>query len=60
MIGVRPPGSTTSLPIWLNTPQPVCGMRESHPSVPFSPVLEQAYVPDAARIAAEVRALVGR
>ena len=20
-------GSTTSLPIWLNTPQPVCGMR---------------------------------
>jgi len=39
---------------------PVARIGAPFAPVPFSPVLEQAYVPDAARIAAEVRALLGR
>jgi pyruvate/2-oxoglutarate/acetoin dehydrogenase E1 component len=39
---------------------PVARIGAPFSPVPFSPVLEQAYVPDAARIAAEARALVGR
>ena len=39
---------------------PVARIGAPFSPVPFSPVLEQAYVPDAARIATEARALVGR
>jgi pyruvate dehydrogenase E1 component beta subunit len=39
---------------------PVARIGAPFSPVPFSPVLEQAYVPDAARIAAEARALAGR
>ena len=39
---------------------PVARVGAPFSPVPFSPVLEQAYVPDAARITAEARALVGR
>jgi len=39
---------------------PVARLGAPFCPVPFSPVREQAYVPDAARIAAEVRALVGQ
>ena len=39
---------------------PVARLGAPFSPVPFSPVLEQAYVPDAARIAAEVRVLLGR
>lgn len=39
---------------------PVARIGAPFTPVPFSPVLEQAYLPSAARIADEVRALVGR
>lgn len=39
---------------------PVVRIGAPFSPVPFSPVLEQAYIPDAARIASEARALVGR
>ena len=39
---------------------PVVRVGAPFSPVPFSPVLEQAYIPDAARIASEARALVGR
>ncbi len=39
---------------------PVARVGAPFSPVPFSPVLESAYVPDAARITAEVRALLGR
>ena len=38
---------------------PVVRIGAPFSPVPFSPVLEQAYIPDAARIASEARALVG-
>ncbi len=38
---------------------PVARLGAPFSPVPFSPVLEQAYVPDAARIAAEARVLMG-
>ena len=39
---------------------PVARVGAPFSPVPFSPVLEQAYLPSAADIAAEARALVGR